>query len=952
MRARRLAWAVLVSLCTMLGGLALASAPALAGSAPQAPVTEAASEVKGFSAVLHGELPLGGGASGYYFAYDAGGSCEGGASTEPGTAESGPVHTEVSGLLPLTRYTFCLVASNENGSTYGPEISFETKRAAPAVEGESFSDVGSGSAELSARVNAENTPSEYSFEYATGSEYAADSSYSFTTQAISLGAGHEATGTPAQLTGLAPATQYHFRVVVTNASGETTEGEDVTFRTLPLGILGLPDGRVYERVSPVSNENADVYVPSVFKFALAQSEGIFTQRPFRAAADGDAIAYVADPTSGGAGLGGVELGNDYLATRSPGGGWTQINIQPPGYFNALYQAFSSDLSGGFVGSSSGAPGESGFEEGLPALSPEAPGEGYKILYQHDSSDGSYRPLLTKEASFHLSAGVSGFGQEGTAESTYPLYAGSSADLSESLFETNDALTANAVLGTENTYNHRYLEDNLYISVGGHLSVVNVLPGDSKSEADATFGAPPLLEGLGEDRFDFSNVISADGSRIFWTDLKTGDLYMRENPSQPQSSLDGEGHCTSPGDACTVQIAEGGRFWTATTDGSKVFFTKGDLYEYDVESGLTTDLTPGVEVEGVVGASENGEYIYYVDNGYNLKLWHDGSSTQIATLSQDDGWEDGPFMTTDGYHPQGDWQAGLADRTAEATPGGQGVVFMSNQSLKAVGYPDGYPNNGLYEVYVYEAEDGQLFCASCNPSGEPPQRNEEADAGRQPTAAYLPVSWSAIYQPRLISADGSQVFFDSTEPLVSQDTNGKQDVYEWEREGAGSCREADGCIYLLSGGTGESASWLVDASENGSDVFMVSRTELVPGDPYDSFDLYDARVDGVQPPTPPACSGTGCQGVPPAPPIFATPASVTFDGVGNFLAPSTESKKGSQTKTKSKVKSLTRAQKLAKALKACRERQGRKRTVCEAQARKRYGTGGGLGVNEKPAKGRR
>lgn len=148
MRARRLAWAVLVSLCTTVGGLALASAPALAGSPPQAPVTEAASEVKGFSAVLYGELPLGGGASGYYFAYNAGGSCEGGASTQPGIAASGQVHTEVSGLLPLTRYTFCLVANNENGSTFGPGVSFETKRVAPVVEGESFSDVGSGSVEL------------------------------------------------------------------------------------------------------------------------------------------------------------------------------------------------------------------------------------------------------------------------------------------------------------------------------------------------------------------------------------------------------------------------------------------------------------------------------------------------------------------------------------------------------------------------------------------------------------------------------------------------------------------------------------------------------------------------------------------------------------------------------------------------------------------------------------
>ena len=80
------------------------------------------------------------------------------------------------------------------------------------------------------------------------------------------------------------------------------------------------------------------------------------------------------------------------------------------------------------------------------------------------------------------------------------------------------------------------------------------------------------------------------------------------------------------------VGGGGIFWTATGDGSKVFFTKGDLYEYDVNTGATADLTPGVEVQGVIGASEDGEYVYYIDSEYNLQVWHAGSSKLIATLS--------------------------------------------------------------------------------------------------------------------------------------------------------------------------------------------------------------------------------------------------------------------------------------------------------------------------------
>jgi hypothetical protein len=49
-------------------------------------------------------------------------------------------------------------------------------------------------------------------------------------------------------------------------------------------------------------------------------------------------------------------------------------------------------------------------------------------------------------------------------------------------------------------------------------------------------------------------------------------------------------------------------------------------------------------------------------------------------------------------------------------------------------------------------------------------------------------------------------------------------------------------------------------------------------------LYDARVGGGFPETTTACTGTGCQGVPPGSPVFATPSSVTFNGAGNFAQP--------------------------------------------------------------------
>jgi hypothetical protein len=89
---------------------------------------------------------------------------------------------------------------------------------------------------------------------------------------------------------------------------------------------------------------------------------------------------------------------------------------------------------------------------------------------------------------------------------------------------------------------------------------------------------------------------------------------------------------------------------------------------------------------------------------------------------------------------------------------------------------------------------------------------------------------------------------------------------------------------LSDGKSTDYSYLADASASGNDVFFVTRGQLVPQDQNEKMDLYDARVDGGFPDVKSGCTGSGCQGVPPAPPIFATPSSVTFSGVGNLEPP--------------------------------------------------------------------
>lgn len=846
-----------------------------------------------------------------------------------------PVTAEPTGLLTHTTYHFRLVAGNASGTVNGVDETFGP----PIVSGESFSEVGLTGATVQATVNGEGYATTYHFEYGP------TEAYGFKTAEESLSPVNGRVS--ATLSGLVPGTVYHFRLVASDERG-TALGADVTFTTFSSSVFTPPDGRVYEMVTPVENEDVNVHVPESPSLDTSQSNAAGTRRPFQAAADGNAVAYVGDPHSGGVGTESGGTGNEFLATRIPTGGWTQVGIQPPAYVSATYQAFSSDLSVGILDSC---------EADLPVLSAGAPGGGYDVLYSRASGDGSYHALFSATPPNRSPQEFGAAGVRGANNRCFSgqlAYAGANAGTgtvpasSDLLFEADDALlTSGGTLESELDEDVRKEvksgEDgnDLYDAVAGRLSLVNVLP-DGTVAPHATFGSAPSSV---NEPPDFSHVISADGSRIFWTDLHPGadmeHLYVRESGEK------------------TVAVSEGpARFWTATPDGQYAYYTEGEkLWRFDVEGETREELAgAGAEVQGVIGAGEDGSYVYFVadgalapgatpqtctpgspSTGCNLYVRHDGVTTFIATLSSEDDENGGG----DAGEAFGDWRPGLGWRTAEVTPDGQRLVFMSQRSL--TGYDNtahGVADQG--EVYVYDADAGRLFCASCDPSGEPPS----IDAGNE--ASYLPVNYSDTYLPRWISEDGSRVFFDSVEPLTPLATDGKQNVYEWERyepeSRTDSCtntpgesasdnlaKQEKGCVYLLSGGTSTDASFLIDASANGDDVFIATRAQLVPEDQNDNFNLFDARVGGVQPISPSACSGTGCQGVPSAAPIFATPSSVTFNGVGNFAPSSTG------PVVKLKAKPLTRAQKLSKALAVCRTKRNKhKRAVCRAQARKKYG----------------
>ena len=790
-------------------------------------------------------------------------------------------------LSTSSTYYYRIKAGNANGTNTNVHTVTLTTAGPPVVEPEGVHVVEGGT--VSVKVGARVDP--FAFLTNVQVEYGPTAAYGSVSAPVSAGSAQGYVTVDLELTNLQPATFYHFRVKAENKAG-TAFGKDETFSTYS-ATPGLPDGRSYELVSLPSSTDAEVYVPanSINGQYSGLNRSFESEGLFQAAADGDGVAYVGSASGpGGNGRSGQgSLANEFYARRGVDG-WESEDVQPPGFDTPTYQAFSSDLSVGFLDSDDPSP-----------LSSRAPGEEYDVLYSHSSAGGGYEPLFTVRPPDRTAAtfGAENVNVRPGSIGAAVAFAGSSESSEDVLFEANDALLEGS--GTLEKELRKDAEGDdgnyLYESIGGRLVLVDVLP-TGKVAPGASFGAPNGPEGS-----DFSHVISADGSRVFWSD-DAGEVFVREDNGSSEAR-------TLP-----VSAAAGARFWTATPDGGFVFYTEGeDLWRFSFarfEEAVSKKKSPAkaleearedlsgenAGVQGVIGAGEDGEQVYFVAGGVlatgavkgqpNLYERDGETTTLIATLSPGDSsnkWE--------GFGPlTGDLLSGLGGRTAEVTPDGSAVVFMSQASLKSVNFPDGYDNAGCddngtpvdcAEVYVYETGGGGgLFCASCDPSGVPPSVKSEG----QQWASFLPASWSATYMKRWISASGGRVFFDSVEPLVSTDTNGTLDVYEWERDGEGSCREDTGCVYLLSGGTGPlaNASFLVDASESGEDAFFASRSKLSPQDRGESVVLYDARVNGVQPLAEQGCEGTSCQGVPPAPPIFATPSSVTFNGTGNFPPP--------------------------------------------------------------------
>jgi NHL repeat len=875
----------------------------------------------------------------------------------------------------------------------------------PEINSLSYENLDPTSTKLIALIDPHGKPTQAFFEY--GTKKCPDPSCVQTTPKP-VGGGFGDVEFTETVTGLQPGTTYYFKVIATNESGVESESVLHTFTTLPKAAGVLPDNRAWEMVTPPAKEGAAIEaIGGIGGLAAAPSIPVI-----QASLNGEAITYGANTTTEAGPEGNrAPEAQQIIATRQLSG-WSSKDIVTPhfrgeGLLAASpeeYKLFSEDLGLGLV-----VPWVLKGHLQEPPLVPGVEKEQANIYLRHnldpacEMTSNCYQPLVTSE-----NITVSPQPEFGGALAVL----GASPDLQHVVFNSAAPLLAGAP--EKSMY-----EWNADKPPSEQLQLVSVLPKEGEKEEEPVHELPP--PGLGAESSALTNdsqhAISEDGSRVFWS--RGSNLYMRDLASGHTINL------ATPEEG-VEEIVGFASYKTASKDGSRIFFTDNapltlastllpqsrlesgeppaELYVCELEgSGAEekcklTDLTvdPRADLgeaadltQQILGASDDGTYVYFVANGALAPGAAKGSCPTLHNETEDlsgvcnvyvehfngSAWEAPKLVAIVSAEDRGDWGAGpgvtpgyLGRVSSRVSPNGRFLAFMSKRSLT------GYDNEDINskapgevldeEVFLYDAERETLVCASCNPSGQRPTgvldkrvagegQGLLADrpavwrgqtlAGSIPTWTYIADN-VALYQSRYLTDQG-RLFFNSPDQLVSlpegEQFVNKENVYEYEPAGLGSCTDPAGCVGLLSSGTSDRESAFLDASEDGSSVFFITAAQLVASDGDRSLDVYNARVcsssspclTGPEAQPRPCETSETCQGAPKPLPSFETPASTTNSGPGNVHREVLRT----EGKPKNKKHKLTRAQLLKRELKKCHKLKTRKKRVaCERRARKRYG----------------
>lgn len=714
-----------------------------------------------------------------------------------GTDEPDTIEADIAGLSLNTDYLVRVKAANSLVSeVLSPVISFSTPEITPLVETGVASDLSETSAVLHGTVNPAGLQTGYHFEYGTTTAYGSRIPVSAEAPA---GNNRVPLSVSRLITGLQPGVTYHYRLVAENAIGATA-GEDRTFTTLTPADL-FPQ-RAYEQVTPVDKEGAQL---------VSDFHG-------QAAPNGSAIAVTTSqaPRSAESSL----MLQNHVSRRGADGwlDWTPADAPQdavPGLNEASTAAISAD-----------------FEHALVISN--------RVLATGGIAGGGnlyVKDLLTGDYTFVAGAPGSGAWSAMTGiQANERIFLAGAPDFSWIVFWGFPAFLPEA--SAPAIYR--------WTRATGDLKIESLLPGE----------IVPPFEAVGPDTYKRElTAVSSDGSVLAFG-LLSG-VYRRENgETKPVSASQ------VPGDPAGTE-AQPGEFEGMTPDGRYVLFSSAaqltedapessspadsayKLYRYDALTNELEFLTmtgyPGSGYK-VHGFGDDGQTIYADDPlGERTVVWHAG---QLRTVTGE--------------------RFPLFERGKETAVSSNGryLIWVNNDGV----------------ARLYDAIADEVSCISCSPGGGPNGDAHILSVGRgignRETQAVI---------------DDGTVFFDTPNRLLSADHNGAKDVYAYR----------DGRLNLISPGNADFDAFFVDASEDGRDVYFQTGQGLVGQDTDGEGDVYDARVGGgfasQNPPPPPgSCSGAECAqagGQPTASPPVSTA------GAANPAIPQKKKHKKHKHKTK-------------------------------------------------------
>ena len=754
-------------------------------------------------------------------------TCAGGYTDQPlqevTPASASPVNVQytITGLLPAQQYCARITATNSVGTTTSSVQQFKTQDAMPTQVFTAYAaprtDTG---ARLNGYVNPEGSDATYHFEYsADGSNWTSLPDEQTREERVQITAASE-------LSGLEPATTYHYRFVVENDAG-TVEGDEMVFTTRTSAEMQLPQ-RGIELVNQADKGNQNL--------ALSSRP---TGDPDMVSRSGDRAVWTTT-----AGVPGGTTGTDvnFLARRTAAG-WVSAPLVPPadqqigegGYAYKL-NALSADLRS-FVFRA----GESGvFEEGPPTL--------VRI------DDEQHQDVL---ASFDQTF-ASATAYEGTDMTT---------DADHVLFP--------------NPETHQLEE------LGESPEVISIMPDGLPSNcgvAGAQFAGAADSGSGSQWRYGYHRMSITDASRVYFQSIPNGDpcseprnsgIYYRDRVAGQTTEVDPGG------------VGQGAGMIRATPDGGSLYFltatshlptdanTKTDIYRWDAVSGNYTCMTCLVADAGIpirnqgyppVRISDDFSHIYFTSTNQLVPGYGTPGASNIYVLS-------GGMLKFVATDARTDVSVNLvhADLSEDGdvlifpTFSGGGYLAADPVAEHCASQEGGQNPQGCNEIYRYEASAESLECLTCNPNGLTTK-----DAGSSGTELYFGVS-----------DDGSTVAVITREALVPQDINGTADVYQWRNGAVGLV--SDGETQYPDGGFFAGPKvYGVDAT--GDNIFFSLIDPDLTGYEKDNLsNLYDARVGGGFPrPTEPAhCSEESCQGPLQVPPSVEQSASAGNNGAGNL-----------------------------------------------------------------------